>query len=61
MNKLYERFLIYTAVAILCTTVATVVGSSAGVWTMVQIIAVVELIYWIARPLGASPDNSLEA
>ena len=50
MNKWGERFLIYTALAVLCGMTAAFAGTTAAVWSFVQVAAVIELIYWIARP-----------
>ena len=55
MNKLGERFLIYTALAVLCALTGAVVGSAAGLWSFVQVVAVIEFIYWIASPMGKTP------
>ena len=52
MNKLGERILIYAVLGLLCTLTGAVVGTAAGIWSFVQIVAVIELIYWIAGPLG---------
>lgn len=58
MNKLSERFLIYTALAVLCAMTAAFAGTAAGIWSFVQIVAVIELIYWMARPAGKSPASN---
>ncbi len=58
MNKLGERFLIYTALALLCVITAAVVGTAAGLWSFVQVVAVIEFIYWIARPTGKTRAKS---
>ncbi len=50
MNKWSERLLIYPALAVLCAMTATFAGGAAGFWSFVQVAAVIELIYWIARP-----------
>ena len=50
MNKWGERFLIYAALAVLCGMTAAFAGTAAAVWSFVQVAAVIELIYWIARP-----------
>mgnify|MGYP001825165190 CR=1 FL=1 len=50
MNKLGERFLIYTALAVLCATTAAFAGTVAALWSFFQVVAVIELIYWIASP-----------
>jgi hypothetical protein len=54
MNKLGERSLIYTALGVLCALTGAVVGSAVGLWSFVQAVAVIEFIYWIARPEGKS-------
>ncbi|TDG13948.1 hypothetical protein E2F43_10650 [Seongchinamella unica] len=56
MSKLGERFLIYAALAVLCALTAAVVGTAAGLWSFVQIVAVIEIIYWIASP-GEKPQT----
>ena len=50
MGKWSERLLIYPALAVLCMMTATFAGAAAGFWSFVQVTAVIELIYWIARP-----------
>ena len=57
MNKLGERFLIYAALAGLCALTAAVVGTAAGLWSFLQVVAVIEFIYWIATPAGKSPPR----
>ncbi len=54
MDTLEERFLIYSALLILCSTASVFVGLAAGFWSFVQIAAVIELIYWIGTPGGDS-------
>ncbi len=54
MSKLGERFLIYAALAVLCALTAAVVGTAAGLWSFIQVVAVIEFIYWIASPRGKS-------
>lgn len=54
MNKLGERFLIYTGLGVLCAFTGAVVGTAAGLWSFVQVVAVIEFIYWIASPMGKS-------
>jgi len=46
MTRLEQRILVYTALAILCSTAGIFLGAVAGVATFVQIAAVVEFIYW---------------
>ena len=50
MNKLGERLLIYIALAVLCGMTAAFAGTAAALWSFAQVAAVIELIYWIARP-----------
>lgn len=50
MSKLGERFLIYAALAVLCVMTAAFAGTAAAFWSFVQVVAVIELIYWIASP-----------
>jgi len=52
MGTLDERFLIYSALLILCSTTGVFVGLAAGLWSFVQIAAVIEFIYWIGPPRG---------
>ncbi len=47
MDTLDERFLIYSALAILCSTVSVFLGPLAGVWSFIQIAAVIEFLYWL--------------
>lgn len=54
MNKLGERFLIYGTLAALCALTAVVVDRAAGLWSFVQVVAVIELIYWIVSPARSS-------
>ena len=49
-----ERFLIYSALLVLCSTASVFVGLAAGAWSFVQIAAVIEIIYWIGTPGGES-------
>ena len=54
MSRLGERFLIYTALAVLCAMTAAFAGTAAAIWSFLQIVAVIELIYWIASPADES-------
>ena len=47
VKELDERFLIYSALIIVCVAVGTFLGVTAGVWSFFQVAAVVELTYWI--------------
>ena len=46
MNKLEQRVLIYTALSLLCGMAAIFLGAAAGIYTFMQIAAVIEFIYW---------------
>ena len=57
MNKVGERFLIYTALAVLCVMTAAFAGGTAAFWSFVQVVAVIELIYWLAQPVVKAPAS----
>ena len=38
--------LVYTALAIVCCTAGAFLGLAAGIYTFMQIAAVIEFIYW---------------
>ena len=48
MEKVEERFLVYTALLVLCTTIGALLGPSAGILSFFQIAAIIELTYWFA-------------
>ena len=50
MDTLDERFLIYAALLILCSAASVFVGLAAGLWSFLQIVAVIEFMYWIGTP-----------
>ncbi|RLA56685.1 MAG: hypothetical protein DRQ98_01415 [Gammaproteobacteria bacterium] len=54
MNTQDERFFLYSALLILCCTASIFVGLVAGLWSFVQIVAVIELMYWIGTCSGVS-------
>lgn len=58
MNKLSERFLIYTALLVLCAMTAAFAGTAAAIWSFLQVVAVIELIYWIASPADKGPARN---
>ncbi len=47
MADLEERFLVYTALLVPCSTLSMFAGPGAGVWALLQIALVVEMVYWI--------------
>lgn len=59
MNPIEERFLIYTALVLVCSTASVFVGWQAGFWTLVQMAGVVELVYWLGRP--AADDTAFNS
>ena len=50
MSAMNQRSLIYIALAILCASAGSFVGLAAAVWSFIQIVAVIELTYWIGTP-----------
>ena len=47
MNILDERLVIYSALALLCSFASVFLGLAAGLWSFLQIAAVIELLYWV--------------
>ncbi len=47
MKTLDERFIIYFALVILCCTTGIFLGLAAGLWSFIQIAAVIEFMYWL--------------
>ena len=54
MSKLEERALIYIAMMIFCSVAGVFMGLAAGVWTFIQMAAVIEILY----SLGNSNNSS---
>ena len=55
MTAIEERVLVYTALAVVCAFVGVFAGPMAGVFTFVQIAAVIEALFWFGVPRpGAS-------
>lgn len=48
MAALEDRFLIYTALLVVCATSGAFLGLTACICSFVQVAAVIELIYWFA-------------
>jgi hypothetical protein len=42
-----ERFLVYAALLVPCSTLSAFAGPGAGIWTLLQVAMVVEMVYWI--------------
>lgn len=47
-----ERWLVYTALVVVSSLVAMLLGIEAGAWTLVQMTAATELMYWLGSPFG---------
>ena len=47
MNIPEERFLIYTALLILCALISALAGPAAGIWSFFQVTATIEIIGWM--------------
>ena len=60
MGTLEERFLIYTALAILCCTAGAFLGAAAGIYTFMQIAAVIEVTYWLGSPSRTKGPRGLQ-
>jgi len=52
MDTMDKRLLIYTALIILCGAASTFTGMAGGMWSFVQIVAVIELTHWIGTHSG---------
>lgn len=52
MGILGDRFLVYSALAILCGATSSILGPGAGIWSFVQIAVVIELTHWIGTHGG---------
>ncbi len=49
MNRVDERFLVYTALVVLCSTLSVFLGPALGAWTFAQVALVIEILYWLGR------------
>jgi len=47
MKTLDDRFMIYFALLILCCTSSIFLGLAAGLFSFIQIAAVIEFMYWL--------------
>jgi hypothetical protein len=56
MDNLDERFLVYSGLLLLCSTIAVFTGLQAGIWTFLQVATVIELLYWLA--LNAADETA---
>ncbi len=57
MKTLDERFMIYSALVILCCTSSVFFGVAAGFWSLVQMTAVIEFMYWIGIPSSTRSEQ----
>lgn len=53
MDAIDERFLIYTAVLLVCSAVGTLAGLTAAAATFVCVAVGVELAYWVGGVMSA--------
>lgn len=53
MDALDERFLIYTAVLLVCSAVGTLAGFTAAAATFAVVVVGVELAYWLGGVMTA--------
>ena len=58
MDTLDERFLIYSALLVLCAFAGVFLGLVAASWTFFQVAAVIELVYWIGGPEDSGSGQS---
>jgi hypothetical protein len=47
MNTMGERIFVYSALLAVCVLLSALLGLPAGIWSLLQIVAVVEFIYWL--------------
>jgi hypothetical protein len=59
MDKIGERLLVYIALLVICTGAGAMLGLSAGLWTFVQVAAVVEVTYWLCKPVAEKSASDL--
>jgi hypothetical protein len=57
VNSLDERLVIYSALALLCSISSVFLGMAAGLWSFLQIAAVIELLYWIGLPVNPKSEQ----
>ncbi len=58
MQRLGERMVIYTALLVLCGLTGVAVAPAAGALSFFQVVVIIELIYWLARPAGKTRRQS---
>ena len=60
MTRLEERMLVYTALVILCSTAGAFLGLAAGLYTFMQIAAVIEFVYWFGSSRRMKPRRRFQ-
>ncbi len=58
MHRLSERLVIYSVLLVLCGLTGIAVAPVAGALSFFQVVAVIELIYWLAKPAGDARRNA---
>ena len=53
MDAIGERFLVYTAVLLVCSAVGTLAGFAAAATTFGMVVVGVELAYWLGGVMSA--------
>ncbi len=51
MNNIEERAIIYSVLAVFCAGLASISSPGAAAATLVQVIFVIETLYWFYNPL----------
>ena len=51
MSNIEERVMIYSVLAMVCAGLASITSTSAAVATLVQVVFVIETLYWFYNPL----------
>ena len=57
MQRKDERTLIYIALLLIGSVVGLVMGSSAALWTVLQVAIVVELLFWLGTPAQSQRER----
>ncbi len=60
MHSIGQRLVIYVVLAVLCAMTALAVNPAAGALSLLQIVVVIELINWLARPEGSATARGSE-
>lgn len=60
MHSFGERLVIYAVLTVLCGMTAVAVTPAAGALSLLQIVVVIELINWLARPADSAATRGNE-